>query len=460
MKSTWRQSRASAGGLAAARQQRVQRGPQRRGLLPDLGPHRGGLGHARPPAERTVLKAAKTASRVHPLTLDPGRGGPQVIIEPHQVGGGTGGEAAQVRPADQVGGDPGRGGHRRGQAAPAAPCWPPPGRSAAPIRPAPPSARRGGTPAPGGSVIGSPPSRYSPGGMPAHAAASVTRQIRPGAAANASVQLAVATWWGSTIRPLVSRGSASAWPTTPGSRDFTAGLRVEQVGDHPRPGPGGRGHLGRGGVAVPHADQHARPGQLADGGQPPGHLGGQGDQPDQARPRGQQLIQRGGLWRHDPVRVVRAAAARRDERPFQVHAEHPRASPAPRRADIPLTHPRASASCRTGAVMKVGRNAVQPVAGSRSMTVAQPAGSAACISTPKYPLTWRSTSPGTSTPASSSRSGGPGGRSWPTSVIRSPAVTTYPGSSTGASGSAVMTRGAVMITSGGATCSSHGRRGP
>ena len=37
--------------------------------------------------------------------------------------------------------------------------------------------------------------------------------------------------------------------------------------------------------------------------------------------------------------------------------------------------------------MNVGRKAVQPVAGSRSITVAQPAGSAACISTPKYPLT-------------------------------------------------------------------------
>jgi hypothetical protein len=64
-------------------------------------------------------------------------------------------------------------------------------RNADPARP--PSARRGGTPSPGGSVIGSPPSWYSPGGMPAHAAASVTRQIRPGAAANASEQLAGAT---------------------------------------------------------------------------------------------------------------------------------------------------------------------------------------------------------------------------------------------------------------------------
>ena len=37
--------------------------------------------------------------------------------------------------------------------------------------------------------------------------------------------------------------------------------------------------------------------------------------------------------------------------------------------------------------MNVGRKAVHPVAGSRSITVAQPSGSAACISTPKYPLT-------------------------------------------------------------------------
>ena len=54
----------------------------------------------------------------------------------------------------------------------------------------PPSARRGGTPSPGGSSIGSPPSRYWPGGMPAHAAASVTSTIRPGAAAKAMMQFA------------------------------------------------------------------------------------------------------------------------------------------------------------------------------------------------------------------------------------------------------------------------------
>ena len=97
--------------------------------------------------------------------------------------------------------------------------------------------------------------------------------------------------------------------------------------------------------------------------------------------------------------------------------------------------------------MNVGRKAVQPVAGSRSITVAHPAGSAACISTPKYPLTWRSTRPGTRTPVASCTSGARGGGPWPTSVIRSPAVMTYPGSRIGAPGRAVMTLGAVMITS-------------
>ncbi len=81
-----------------------------------------------------------------------------------------------------------------------------------------PSARTGGSPPPAGSSISSPPSRYRPGGMPAHAVASVTRQIRPGAAANAITQAGPATCRRSAIRPLVSRGSASAWPTTPGSR--------------------------------------------------------------------------------------------------------------------------------------------------------------------------------------------------------------------------------------------------
>ena len=54
--------------------------------------------------------------------------------------------------------------------------------------------------------------------MPAHAAASVTRQIRPGAAVNAIAQTSLATCRRSAMRPLVSRESASAWPGTPGSR--------------------------------------------------------------------------------------------------------------------------------------------------------------------------------------------------------------------------------------------------
>ena len=41
--------------------------------------------------------------------------------------------------------------------------------------------------------MGWPPSTYRPGGMPAAAAASVTRQIRPGAAANAIVHAAADT---------------------------------------------------------------------------------------------------------------------------------------------------------------------------------------------------------------------------------------------------------------------------
>src|SRR5215469_18304982 len=56
-----------------------------------------------------------------------------------------------------------------------------------------PSARTGGAPSAGGSVTASPPSRYSPGGMPAGAAASVTSAIRPGAARNASAQTGPAT---------------------------------------------------------------------------------------------------------------------------------------------------------------------------------------------------------------------------------------------------------------------------
>jgi len=56
-----------------------------------------------------------------------------------------------------------------------------------------PSASRGAGSLPGRTSTGSPPIRYRPGGMPAAAHASVTRKIRPGAAANAIAQTAAAT---------------------------------------------------------------------------------------------------------------------------------------------------------------------------------------------------------------------------------------------------------------------------
>ncbi len=100
--------------------------------------------------------------------------------------GRTRGNPAQVGTSDQVGGDPGGGGHGVGQAdarrdtmlATAVSI-----RSADPARV--PSARTGGGPAPGGSSIGSPPSRYRPGGMPGAGGRVGDQQIRPGAAANA-----------------------------------------------------------------------------------------------------------------------------------------------------------------------------------------------------------------------------------------------------------------------------------
>jgi len=54
--------------------------------------------------------------------------------------------------------------------------------------------------------------------MPAAADASVTRQILPGAAANAITHANGPTWLGSAMSPQVSRESVSACPTTPGSR--------------------------------------------------------------------------------------------------------------------------------------------------------------------------------------------------------------------------------------------------
>jgi len=73
--------------------------------------------------------------------------------------------------------------------------------------------------------------------------------LRPGAAAKASVQLAVATWWVSTIRPLVSRGSARAWPTTPGSRDFTPGCPLNRCVTIRAPAPAAASSTARASVS-------------------------------------------------------------------------------------------------------------------------------------------------------------------------------------------------------------------
>ena len=70
-------------------------------------------------------------------------------------------------------------------------------------------------------------------------------------------------------------------------------LGVEQVGDHSGARVGCRGHLIRGGVAVTHADQHARLGEPGDRRDGAGSFGGQGDQPEEIGRGLQQLVQGG-----------------------------------------------------------------------------------------------------------------------------------------------------------------------
>ena len=86
--------------------------------------------------------------------------------------------------------------------------------------------------------------------MPAQAAASVTRQIRPGAAANAIAQAAADTWLRSDDEPAGQPLVGQRLADHPRLPVVQPALRVEQVGDHPGARGRARGHLRGGGVAV------------------------------------------------------------------------------------------------------------------------------------------------------------------------------------------------------------------
>ena len=179
--------------------------------------------------------------------------------------------------------------------------------------------------------------------------------------------------------------------------------RVEQVGDQPGAGVRGRLGLGRGGVAVPDADQHAGLDQPAD------RRPARRDAPApacasaaaRARPRAARRSPPGWGRAAAPGRARRAGCGARNGPSTCT----PSTRAPPRSAGSAAVRRSAATSSGTGAVMKVGRNAVTPVSGSRRATSAQPAGSAATKSTPKHPLIWMSTRPGTSTPDGRSTSG-------------------------------------------------------
>src|SRR5262249_50017061 len=102
----------------------------------------------------------------------------------------------------------------------------------------------------------------------------------------------------------------------------------------------------------------------------------------------------------------------------------------------------------SGAVMKVGRNAVVPVSGKRRTTRPHPAASGSARSTPKKPLTCRSISPGTMYPRPRARSGERGGGPPATSATRPSVTRTYPGSRMPGSPVPGTTRGAAISNSG------------
>src|SRR5262249_36667956 len=102
----------------------------------------------------------------------------------------------------------------------------------------------------------------------------------------------------------------------------------------------------------------------------------------------------------------------------------------------------------SGAVMKVGRNAVVPVSGKRRTTRPHPAASGSARSTPKKPLTCRSISPGTMYPLPRARSGERGGGPPATSATRPSVTRTYPGSRMPGSPVPATTRGAAISNSG------------
>ena len=205
----------------------------------------------------------------------------------------------------------------------------------------------------------SPPrSTNSPSPAPAAGAASVTSAKRDEAAARPPTPCR-----GGVVRDDHLHDDVGA--SERGQRDARVARRarahrVEQVRNRAHAAVEGQVGLGRGGIGVPRRDRHVALDELVDQLERAGQLGRQRHVRD--GPGVEQPPQQREVGRREPARVVDAGAAGREERAFDVGADHARAEP-------PVGIARsASSSAASGAVTNVGWNAVVPVASSASPT--------------------------------------------------------------------------------------------
>src|SRR5579859_1334376 len=281
--------------------------------------------------------------------------------------------------------------------------------------------------------------------MPAHAAASVTRQIRPGAAACAIAQTWPATWCRSAMRPLVSLVSVSAWPGTPGSRWCSGRWALNRWVTIRAPAPAAAATWAAVASLWPTLTTMPARASWLIAARPPSRSGARVtslSRPEPAAISSSSTAGDGSVI-HSGLCAPRRTGAMNGPSMCTPSTRAPSGRPGCSAAAL-----RSEAASRsTGAVMIVGRNAVVPVSGRRRTTVAKPAAPAVPNSAPKYPLTCRSTKPGSSRPPGSSTSGGRGGGPDPAPATRPSRTRTYPGDSTPEPVVAGISRGAVSTSS-------------
>jgi len=190
-----------------------------------------------------------------------------------------------------------------------------------------------------------------------------------------------------------------------------AALRVEQVGDERGSGVRrGVDDVG-GGVTVPHRHHDTRRHESSDRVERAREL--QGQRHDRERRVEAEQVRHGVPRRVvQPLEPVCAGTRGREERPLDVDART-RAPPTLSSTCAPQEATCASRSS-SGAVRRVGTNAVTPVVSSARRASSRACGVALVKSTPKQPLTCRSTRPAVSSPLPGRR----GPRGTPTPVRR------------------------------------------